>query len=194
MIRRTPRHDWRLIAMSALLPGVLQAAEGVQYRLGYDAGSRTYGLYMRASATPSNSTSLAGAQVTIKAPTSAKTPFTVTNFRNLIGSWRGPGSITPAPRESPSTDYLSFDLSNITDFGFVAGVEKLVFTFQNANACIGPVALMENSDPFNKLPNSASTNPGNHIAVFGLNNNADKNDFLGTYGSPVSCTAATAQK
>lgn len=194
MIRRTLRLGWRVFAVGALLPSVLQAADGVQYRLGYDAGSRTYGLYMRASATPSNSTTLAGAQVTIKAPTSAKTPFTVTNFRNLVGSWRGPGSITPVPKENPGSDYISFDLSSISDFGFQASVEKLIFTFQNANACLGSVALMDNSDPFNKLPNSASTNPGNHIAVFGMNNNADKNDFLGVYGSPASCTAAMAQK
>lgn len=179
------------IILGALgLSSLAEAADGVQYRLAYVAATKTYQLYMRPTATPAKSTVLAGAQVTIKAPRN----FAVSSFTNMVGTWRSPGSITPSPRENPNVDYISFDLAAIADFGFQAGVEKLVFTFQSYMGCLGSVALMENTDPFNKLPNSASTNPGNHIAVLQLNNNVDGNDYLGTYGGAANCTATAAAK
>jgi hypothetical protein len=179
-----------LLLGAIVLANPLQAADGVYFRLNYDTPTKTYKVYMRPTTTPTNNTVLAGAQVTIKTPKNATNPFTVSNFKSLVGSWKDPGSITPAPKEDPNSDYISFDLSSMTDFGFAANVEKLIFTFQNAKACVGAVSLMENTDPFNKLPNSASTNPGNHIAVFGIGNNADRNDYLGTYGTTANCVTA----
>lgn len=176
-----------LVIGALALSNPLLAADGVYFRLNYDLPTKTYQVYMRPTATPTNSMVLAGAQVTIKAPKSTTNPFTVSSMKSLVGSWKDPGSITPAPKEDPNSDYISFDLSSMTDFGFVANVEKLIFTFQNAKSCVGAVSLMENTDPFNKTPNSASTNPGNHIAVFGIGNNADRNDYLGTYGGSLSC-------
>lgn len=46
---------------------------------------------------------------------------------------------------------------------------------------------MENRDPFNQLPNSASADPGNQIDVLGL---AMDNAYVGNYGQGSADTSA----
>lgn len=164
------------------------SGDGVEYRIGYDSASGTYQVYMRATATPTNSTTLAGTQVTVKVPHSTTSPFTVTSFTSVTGSWDSTPSIVRAPSEDTSSDYLSFDLASTGNTNLVGNTEKLMFTFKNAGMCIGDVLLMENTDPFNTDPNSANSNPGQHVAVLGLGGNADGNDWLRNYGGPAQCS------
>src|SRR5205085_782203 len=121
--------------------------------------------------------------------------FTPTNLVATIPgtSWQI-GARVDAPTEAPTADYLSFSLSlptgNHGAFNWQAGQEVLVFSFQNSGSCAGPVSLMADNDPFNTLPNSANTSPGNQIDVIGLGSDPG-NDYLDIYGTAADCSALT---
>ncbi|MBX3011515.1 MAG: hypothetical protein KF832_08395 [Caldilineaceae bacterium] len=146
----------------------------------------TYEVYIRPLSLADGTNATLTAQVTLKVPHAVgMNRFQVSNLQSHVtGTSWSVNSRIDGPIEDRNADYLSFSLSfpggGHTAFAWVSGVEKKVFSFRNANQCLGAVSLMENSDPFNQLPNSFNTNPGNQISVLGGNT---ANDYTGNYES-----------
>lgn len=166
-------------------------ALGIEFAIFYRKGS--YEVYMRPNADPKAPNLTLTAQVTLKVPhLLGLNRFTVSNLINSVpGTQWSLTSRIDAPIEGPAFDYLSFVVSFTGgDHGvyeWSAGQEVKAFTFRNTGACNGIVRLMENNtDPFNQLPNSVNTNPGNQIDVLGVDRN---NAYIGNYGSATAdCT------
>lgn len=162
----------------------------IQYKLSLLEDNATYQVSMIPLETwqsPYNLTSTA--QVTIKVPTSQ---FQVINLMSLQNNviWEANSRID-APEEAPGSDYISFGLTSLGTSGlaFSAGEEVLLFTFQNASGCVGPVSLFDNnSDPF-LAPNSRQANVGNQMTTLGARGEA----YIGTAGaSTVDCMTTSS--
>lgn len=166
--------------------------EGVEFQLKWDATNSVYRVFIRPVSTPVPDLT-ASAQVTLRVP-HADVPdrFTVSNITSAHTgvSWADSSKVF-APTEDTSVDYISFtaNISNAQAFAWKAGVEQEVFSFKNTGKCLGPVSIINNdTDPFNKLPNSAGTNPGNEFSNVSW---PDLNDYVGNYGTAADCTATT---
>ena len=169
-------------AIAVTVTNVAEGAQGIEYKLVYNAALNRYEVWMRSTATPGAPKTTSTAQVTIKAPHIVGSGiFTPTNLTAQVAntSW-AIDSRTDGPAADTSADYLSFSLDfptgNHKAINWQAGQEILMFTFQNGGICAGAVSLMENSDPFNVAPN----NPGQQIDVLALGSDPG-NDFLGNY-------------
>lgn len=168
----------------------ISTAPGVQFKLVQEGGR--YVVYMRPTVTPEQPALLMTAQVTIRVPHGAGTDrFEVADLQS--GAAEANWSVTSridAPAEAPNTDYLSFEFdyesSNFAAYTWQAGQEVPVFSFANSGSYQGALGLMENCDAF--IRNSLNTNPGNQIAILGLNND---NAHLGAYGSQVDAVCQT---
>lgn len=127
----------------------------------------------------------ASAQVTLTVPTGG---FNVSNFQSVNGSW-SPSTLIVAPSDNPSADYLMVGLSSLgtPDINYTAGVEEVLFTFENAGTCTGPVEIVEDTDPFVLDGNSLNANAGNQITTFGSGN---QNAFTGV-SNPGSANCLT---
>lgn len=164
-----------------------RAEGGISFRVAYNAG--VYEVYMTPSATAADPGITLTSQVTLKTPRNSETNFAPTNVTSAVAgtAWALTSRID-APAEDPNADYLSFTVEfpdgNYRAFQWVANQEVKVFTFENANACIGAVSLMANDDAFAQLPNSVGTNPGNQIDVMGM---GDGNAFMSVAGAPALC-------
>ncbi|WGZ95557.1 MAG: hypothetical protein QJT81_06100 [Candidatus Thiothrix putei] len=162
----------------------------LEYTVRRDAGSNRYRVYMRPQATPSNNLSMTG-QITLKVPHgTGANQFAVTDLKSAVSGvqWEL-NSRSDAPTEALGADYLSFTFSptGSSAFGWKAGQEIEVFSFTNNSDCSGNVSVMENTDAFNTLPNSANTNPGNQFNNVGWGA-AGENHYVGNYGSPQDCS------
>ncbi|MEM7131244.1 MAG: PA14 domain-containing protein [Chloroflexota bacterium] len=165
------------------------AQSGVEFSIRYNAG--VYEVTMRPDFTPTDKSTLT-AQVTIKVPTGTgadqfqPAPSPGASYE---GDVSGPTwsiiSTVAAPTEDTSADYISWNLNiggDATVYNWTSGQEIVAFRFTNGGNCLGAVSLMDDSDPFNTLPNSAGTNPGNQIALNEINAGT-ANAYIGTYGS-----------
>ncbi len=105
------------------------------------------------------------AQISLVAPEGG---LEIINFQSVTGLWNGDAILIDSPIENPGFSYVSIPLSSpIQDLSYVAGVEILLFTFQNGVECLGPIRVVENEiDPFFP-PNSQSVNIGNLITILG---------------------------
>lgn len=152
---------------------------------------KRYHIYMRPTRDPSAGLNynLTG-QITLTVPTGAgANKFVVTDLRSEVVNvtWAN-NSRVDAPTENTSTDYLSFTFSPYghQDFNWQAGVEIDMFSFVNNNTCSGVVDVMENTELFAQMPNSANTRPANQFTNLGWGP-ATANNYLGNYGDPVDC-------
>ncbi|MDD5395109.1 MAG: hypothetical protein PHE17_18975 [Thiothrix sp.] len=168
------------------------AAQTLEYTIRWSTVDDRYHVFMKPNATPSKDMSMTG-QVTIRVPHAAVSAekFVVDDPQNSISNtvWSN-DSRADAPSEDVKVDYLSFTLTPIKTnaFAWAAGVEKEVFNFRNSGKCLGPVELMNNdTDPFNKLPNSVNTNPGNQFTNLGWGTSSD-NNYLDNYGTSADCS------
>ena len=165
---------------------------GVQFRISHEASSNEYVVYMTPDAVPSPDMTLSS-QVTLKVPHGIGTArFSVNTLTSaLMGVNWANHSRVDAPLENPKADYLSFGLlysgSKPPAFGWQVGKEKRIFSFKSAVGCVAGVALINNSDPFNQLPNSVNTNPGNEFTNVGW---LGGSGYTGNYGSSVTCITA----
>ncbi|UOG93246.1 MAG: hypothetical protein L3K52_05805 [Candidatus Thiothrix sulfatifontis] len=192
-LRQTVLHCLTFLLLLQLSAVALASDGGVAYRVAWDATHERYRVYLRPSSTPSPDLSLTG-QITLRVPHGAgEHQFSVTDIQSKSGTSWSLGSQVIAPPEDPSVDYLSFAFVplDVKAFAFKAGEEQEVFSFKNADPCIGAVALLDNAtDPFNQPPNnprnSINTNPSNQFANAGWGS-SDDNDYLGNYGTPASC-------
>ena len=105
------------------------------------------------------------AQISLVAPEGG---LEIINFQSVTGLWNGNAILINSPIENPGFSYVSIPLSSpIQNLSYVAGVEILLFTFQNGVECLGPIEVVENEiDPFFP-PNSQSVNIGNLITILG---------------------------
>ena len=179
--------------LQAAPPLATAATQGIAYKLVLTGN--TYELYMRPDMTPSAPNLTLTAQVTIKAPHGTGLDrFVVSDLQSVVaGTVWAASSRIDAPTEAPGSDYLSFVVDfpggDRSIFKWSANQEIKLFTFKNSGACLGALELIDNdTDPFNKLPNSVGTNPGNQITVLGI---AKENAYIGNYDTGrANCTPA----
>jgi len=127
-----------------------------------------WGVYVRPAPTmtihPGSMTITGTAQVTLVMPKD----YAWTGLTSVNGSWSNTGSTVNGPIENPTRKYVSIGWN--TDFppiNYVPGQETLLFTFQGDGNCPDSMYLIDNAtDPFNQLPNSMMSNPGNELTVF----------------------------
>lgn len=193
MICKTLSRAVNVVAFSALALASADAAAAVKYRIGFDAASNHYAVYMTPDSTPSPDM-LLSAQVTVVVPhgTDAKR-FSVENITsNISGVNWVDHSRADAPTENAAADYISlgyyFSGSKLPPFGWVAGQEKKILTFTSNQGCVASVKLIDSKDPFNQLPNSVGTNPGNDFLNVGWKMT---NAYIGNYGEAVTCGTTT---
>lgn len=166
-----------------------EGAAAVKFRLGFEEGSGRYVVYMTPDSVPSPDM-LLSAQVTLVVPRGKNMPsFLLENIEsNIPGINWLEHSRVEQPKESQNSDYISlgyfFTQSTPSSFKWEAYKEKKVLSFASPNGCVDGVKLIDDQDPFNHLPNSAGTNPGNDFLNVGwLMSNA----YVGNYGGVVSC-------
>ena len=174
------------VAILALL-GVSNAMADVQFRIAYEADSSEYVVYMKPDAVPTPDMALS-AQVTLAVPHGVGAErFDAKNILSAVNGlvWVNHSRVN-APVENPQADYLSFGFyytqGTAPAFGWQAGEEMRIFSFMSPTACSNKVALLENADPFNQLPNSVNTNPGNDFMNVGW-----LQGYTGNYGAAIQC-------
>lgn len=179
----------KIFAFSALAVATVNAEAAVKFRVGYEADTGRYAVYMTPDATPSPDL-LLSAQTTLVVPHGANARyFNVSDIQSSINGLRWElQSRIDTPAENPVADYLSFNYvfmgSTPPRFGWIAGQEKKIFSFSNSSGCRAGVKLMDNKDVFNQLPNSVNTNPGNDFMNLGW---SMTNAYTGNYGGSVRC-------
>ncbi len=181
------------VVLSMALVAVSLNAQ-ITYTIRLEADNITYKVWMRSTTAYTQPLAqVPTAQVTVLVPHGAgANAFVVTNFQNYQASMQfvATPSRVNAPTENAAIDYLSFGFTGATSFNIPANTEIALFSFQNAGPCLGTLSLIENAtDPFNRRPNSANSNPGNAITVLGKGGDA----YSGNYGSPANaCNAPVA--
>jgi hypothetical protein len=182
------------VAFSALTLFSMEASAAVQYRIGFEAASNSYAVYMTPDSTPSPDM-LLSAQVTLVVPHSSNNAFSVDNITSHINgvNWMDHSRVD-APSENAQADYVSlgyyFSGAGVPNFGWVAGQEKKILSFTSNQGCIAGVKLIDNQDPFNTASNSAGTNPGNDFVNLGWQ---VSNAYTGNYGGAVTCDCDASQ-
>lgn len=178
----------KVATFSALALTTIEASAAVQFRVGFDADAGHYAVYMTPDSTPSPDM-LLSAQITVVAPNTDGQQLDVNNIQSTIDgvTWASHSRVD-GPIENPNADYISlgyfFNGTNPPQFNWVAGEEKKILSFDSESGCVAGVKLIDGQDPFNQLPNSAGTNPGNDFMNVGwLMSNA----YVGNYGGTVSC-------
>ncbi len=121
-----------------------------------------WGVYARpVGVTPGNSLITGSGQVTVVMPLN----FGWNSLSSVNGIWLNNANVH-GPAENPTKTYASFGWQ-ASDIQFQAGSETLLFTFKRTDPCPDSIYLIENTvDPFDILPNSVNSNPGNEITVF----------------------------
>ena len=140
---------------------------------------------MKPDAVP-NPDLLVSSQITLVAPHSAT--FQITNLNSTVtnANWLQHSRVN-APVENTAADYLSLGYyagGTAPKFNWVANTEKKVLTFTSPQGCVAGLKLMANADPFNQLPNSVDTNPGNEITNYGW---GFANAYTANYSTAVTC-------
>lgn len=198
------KHAHRLIVITllcllVLLPNAASAAiprearlmqqNGIEFKVA--ATDSGYAVFARPNATPSSGGQTLTAQVTVRVPHGAGADrVEVSNVQSAVdGVFWQQRSRTDAPTEDPNGDYISFEydymLSNLSAIQWQSGQEVTLFTFETSGGQ-GELGLMENCSTF-MAPNSANTNPGNQIAVKGLDIN---NAYIGNYDVTTASACA----
>ncbi len=157
-------------------------------------GGDSWGVFLKACSdlAPSNNTITGSGQVTIHFDKG----LTFTNFTSHAGTWQVNATVT-APNEAPEKVYVSVGF--ITDnpkIIYHPEYETLLFSFKLSGAGQGQPKLLQNgTDPFDQLPNSLNTNPGNELSAidFGVTPTGFYY-FSGTYtDDQVECTPTVPQ-
>lgn len=146
----------------------------------------SWGVYVTPNGvSPTTSTITGSGQVTLVAPTG----FSYNNLANVSGSWIENARVDQ-PTENPLYDYISFGfITDAPQIVYQAGEETLLFTIERDGICPDTLYLIDNStDPFNALPNSAGTNPGNDLSVIDIGDGGTLYNYSANYApSAWSC-------
>jgi hypothetical protein len=130
----------------------------------------TWGVYVKpkAGTNPTSNTITGSGQVTIVAPSSIDS----LRLTSVNGTWQQNARVLN-PIEKPGRNYLSVGfVSDNPKIVYSEGQETLLFTFKKIGDCPDTLYLIDNgNDPFDVLPNSANSNPGNDLSVVDFGNN-----------------------
>ena len=179
------RKALQIATVSLLTIAATQAQAGVKFRVVYNAASSNYAVYMRPDTVPSPDL-LLSSQITFVAPHNRN--FQIANLKSTVTNatwWQH--SRVDAPLENTAADYISIGYTiggTAPKFNWVANTEKKVLTFTSPQGCVAGLKLMDNADPFNQLPNSVDTNPGNEMTNYGW---GFDNAYTANYGTAVTC-------
>ena len=174
----------KLLLTFSLMSALIFATEAqITYTIRMEPDGLTYKVWMKSTTVYTQPLAqIPTAQVTVLVPHgTGASAFSVQNFTNYQTSmqFNGVPSRVNAPTENTTIDYLSFGFTGATSFNIPANTEVGLFSFQNAGPCLGTLSLIVNAtDPFNKLPNSANSNPGNAITILAVGGDA----YSGNYG------------
>ncbi|MEZ5057692.1 MAG: hypothetical protein R2879_11735 [Saprospiraceae bacterium] len=164
-----------------------QLSAQISYSIELAGNGLTYNVFLKTEAGTNPSTTLypGTGQVTVVFPTG----FQFSNQTNYAGTWVTSGGRVNSPVENPSKDYVSFGLEgNFPEIQLVDGGETLLFSFKRTSSCSGEVYLLDNDlDPFNQLPNSQNSNPGNDIFILDFGNGFAQYGYDGNYGNAADC-------
>lgn len=175
----------------------------VQFGIRVKEDTKTYEVVMRSNTTwtfPYNLTSTA--QVTLKVPHTdvSSQKFTVDNLTSKVAgsSWTVNGRLDNHT-DATGYDIISIGLNSLgVPLPFTGGVDTVLFSFVNNGACLGAVAILENTDLIINSDNH-SLSLKNQINTFGsLNVDAYAGPFVAgatncTDFLPVELLAFTAQ-
>jgi hypothetical protein len=155
------------IASAALVAFCLSttpAFSQIQFKLQWMQDSLAWGVFAKPAQgiEPSDYLIIGSGQVTLVAPPGSQ----FSNLKSFSGTWVQNAYVS-MPKENPDMDYISFGLETADPpMPFRAGEETLLFTFASKTGdCPDELYLMPNSDPFNVMPNSMNSNPGNDISI-----------------------------
>lgn len=136
----------------------------IQFKLQWLPDSLAWGIFATPDpgVSPTDFLIIGSGQVTMVAPPGSQ----FGRLKSFSGTWEQ-NAFVGTPKENPSKDYISFGLLTADPpMTFRAEEETLLFTFGNkSDQCIESLYLMTNEDPFNVMPNSLNSNPGNDISV-----------------------------
>lgn len=140
------------------------ATAQVQFKLQWLPDSTAWGVFARPEPGVKipKFTVIGSGQVTIVAPPGSR----FYDLRSFSGIWEQ-NSFVATPNENPSGDYISFGMVT-ADLPIVLqdGEETLLLTFKSNDEHYPEwMYLMSDDDPFNQLPNSYNSNPGNDITA-----------------------------
>lgn len=179
-------------AIAITVSSAAQAEQMLDYKIALADDGKTYQVFMKPEISPFADVNLT-AQVTIKAPhLEGNNAFKASNIQSHIdGILWVESSRIDAPKENPFYDYISFsfiasDASALRKFGWNAGEEKAMFSFENTQGCVDDVSLLDIDDDFNVENNSASTNPGNQFTNLGWGG-VSENNYRTNYGDKITC-------
>lgn len=148
-----------------------------------------WGVFVRTcdNVTPSGSTITGSGQVTVKFPSS----LSVSNFTNHAGTW-GQNATVNNPSEAFGFKYVSVGfIADSPQIIYQPDSETLLFSFVlEGNATGAPELIHNGVDPFDQLPNSVNSNPGNELTVLDLGvQPLGYYIYTGNYtGTTTSCT------
>lgn len=114
---------------------------------------------------PSDNTITGSGQATIKFQSGA----TMANFASHAGTWNQNATVVN-PVEAIGFTYVSIGfLADNPQIIYQSGVETLLFSFKlNGGGNPVPQIIQNAVDPFDQLPNSVTSNPGNELMIFDI--------------------------
>ncbi len=167
-------------ALVAFCLATTPAFSQIQFKLQWLQDSLAWGVFATPDpgVAPSDYLIIGSGQVTMVTPPSSQ----FGSLKSFSGTWEQ-NAYVPTPKENPGKDYVSFGLVTADPpMYFRAGEETLLFTFANKAAeCPESLYLMTNEDPFNNMPNSLNSNPGNDISVLDPSNERQTYFFSKVY-------------
>lgn len=126
--------------------------------------TNTWGVYTRVcdNVMPSGNTITGSGQITVKFPSG----LSFSNLTSIAGNW-AQNSVVQNPNEAPGKIYVSMGFQQDNPhIIYQPDTETLLFTFKLTGTVAGnPELIVNGVDPFDILPNSASSNPGNELTV-----------------------------
>jgi hypothetical protein len=126
--------------------------------------TNTWGVYTRVcdNVMPSGNTITGSGQITVKFPSG----LSFSNLTSVAGNW-AQNSVVQNPTEAPGKIYVSMGFQQDNPhIIYQPDTETLLFTFNLTGTVAGnPELIVNGVDPFDILPNSASSNPGNELTV-----------------------------
>ncbi len=155
---------------------VVRLGAQAEFSLQLQADGKTYTAFVRPQSDwlPPLGNLLHSASLTVVVPHNG---LQVSDLQNRLGHWELTHFIEQ-PVENPGADYFLFELIGATaDSSFYKDQAIPLFSFQNANACLGAFELMDmDSDPF-VMPNSLNVPVGQSFVVEGAGGEA----YVGNY-------------
>ncbi|MCC6727026.1 MAG: hypothetical protein IT258_21165 [Saprospiraceae bacterium] len=185
------------LAKMALLAFCLSATPAfsqIQFKLQWLQDSLAWGVFARpeASIDPSEYLIIGSGQVTLVAPPGMQ----FTGLKSYSGTWVQ-NAYVATPEENPAKDYISFGLETADPpMPFKTGEETLLFTFAaKEGKCPDDLYLMPNDDPFNIMPNSLNSNPGQDISILDPSKDRALYYFSSIYATEAwNCSPGKAPK